>query len=183
MLIKWRQPAGAIRYECRVSSQMFDSTSDLFGMSFGLPRCPYPEPCVGRSIHSERLQRFHMILPNTELYVTWALLRKEAALCMAVMYTFSTGKRNSELHGRLLRFQIFPEAVAPQLHTLTWGCIGRRTIVQEACIHACCSRCVKPKRRCTPNLGRYLTSMYEGRSPWTSTTILSACQTKPLSIV
>ncbi len=81
-----------------------------------------------------------MFLPNTQLFVTWALLRGEVESCMAVMYTFSTRGQKSELHGRLLRFQVFPEAVAPKLYTLTWGRIGGCAIVQEACVHAYCSQ-------------------------------------------
>ena len=40
-----------------------------------------------------------------------------------------------ELHGRLLRLEILPEAVAPQLHTLPRGRVGGCLIVHKACTH------------------------------------------------
>ena len=46
--------------------------------------------------------------------------------------------RHSQLHGRLLRLQVFPEAVAPQLHTLPCGRVGRSVEIHKACNQVAC---------------------------------------------
>ena len=47
--------------------------------------------------------------------------------------------RDSELHGRLLRLEVLPKAVAPEFHALPWGCIGRCPMVHKACTCTHCS--------------------------------------------
>ncbi len=56
------------------------------------------------------------------------IARREMADLMNAVYGQD---EHSEVHIRILRWEVFPEAIAAQLHTLARGRIRRCTVVQE----------------------------------------------------